>query len=175
MLTLPATFDGRRTVPSEEVTRVICDLLDLRPEDVLLEIGTGSGFQTGVFAGFGCTVHSIECEPWIDTTKQIGDCVFLYPGDGALGLPEHAPYTAIVATCGVEQIPNAWEEQLAPGGRLVVPIGNPKSQRLTLFVKDRYDLVPKRIGAYVRFQMLREKPVAKPAKPRYQEKPDALE
>lgn len=175
MLTLPATFDGRRTVPSEAVTRVMVDLLDLRPEDVILEIGTGSGFQTGVFAGFGCRIHSIECEPWIDTAVPIGNCVFLYPGDGKLGLPEHAPYTAIVATCGVEQIPKTWEEQLAIGGRLVVPIGDAKSQRLTLFRKDRRGLVPKRIGAYVRFQMLREKPLPKSVKPVYKERPDALD
>lgn len=151
------------------------ELLELNPEDIVLEIGTGSGFQTGVFAGFGCKVYSIECEPWIDTTKAIGDYIFLYPGDGRLGLPEHAPFTAIVATCGILDIPRAWEEQLAIGGRLVVPIGAPESQRLTLFVKDRSGLVPKRIGAYVRFQMLREKPIPKPVKPVYKERPDAME
>lgn len=171
MLTIPATFDGRRTVPSEAVTRVICELLRLHPEDILLEIGTGSGFQTGVFAGFGCKVYSIECEPWIDVTKPIGDCVYLYPGDGALGLAEHAPYTAIVATCGVEQIPKAWAEQLVIGGRLVVPIGDPRCQRLTLFSKERAGLRPRQIGAYVRFQMLREKPMPKPVKPVYKDRP----
>jgi protein-L-isoaspartate(D-aspartate) O-methyltransferase len=142
------------------------DLLRIQPEDIILEIGTGSGFQTGIFAGFGATVFSVELEPWIDTTQSIGDYIFLYSGDGSLGLPQHAPYTAIVATCGIEQIPRAWEDQLILGGRLVVPIGDSKAQRLTLFRKRNTGLVPERIGAYVRFQMLREKP--KPIPPKYQ-------
>ncbi len=158
------TFDGKRSIPSEAVTRVMADLLQLQGEDILLEIGTGSGFQTGVWAGFGCAVFSIELEPWIDPTKTIGDYIFLYPGDGKLGLPEHAPYTAIVATCGVESIPKAWSEQLIQGGRLVVPIGDSKAQRLTLFRKQNGELVPERIGAYVRFQMLRAKPKVVPPK-----------
>lgn len=165
MLTIAPTFDGKRSIPSEAVTRVICDLLDLKPEDLLLEIGTGSGFQTGVFAGFGATVFSIELEPWIDPSRTIGDYVYLYPGDGALGLPEHAPYTAIVATCGIEQIPRPWEDQLIHGGRLVAPVGDSKAQRLTLFRKENSELVPVRIGAYCRFQMLREPP--KPRPPKY--------
>lgn len=165
MLTIPTTFDGKRSIPSEAVTRVICDLLGLLPEDIILEIGTGSGFQTGVFAAFGATVHSVELEPWIDPTTTIGDYIFLYPGDGKLGLPEHAPFTAIVATCGIEQIPRAWTDQLAEGGRLVVPVGDSKAQRLTLFRKENGELVPKRIGAYTRFQMLREQP--KPKAPKY--------
>jgi protein-L-isoaspartate(D-aspartate) O-methyltransferase len=165
-VTLPTSFDGKRCIPSEAVTRVMLDLLELHPEDILLEIGTGSGFQTGIFAGFGATVHSIELEPWIDPTTILGEYIYLYPGDGKLGLPEHAPYTAIVATCGVEEIPRAWVEQLACGGRIVVPIGNSKAQRLTLFRKENDEMRPVRIGAYVRFQMLREKP--KPIPPKYQ-------
>lgn len=165
MLALTPTFDGKRSIPSEAVTRVIVDLLDLKPEDNLLEIGTGSGFQLGVFAGFGCTIHSIELEPWIDPTQVTGDYIYLWHGDGKLGLPGQAPFTAIVATCGIEEIPRAWIEQLADGGRLVCPIGDSKSQRLTLFRKRNDDLNPERIGAYVKFQMLREKP--KPKQPKY--------
>lgn len=141
------------------------DLLDLKPEDILLEIGTGSGFQTGVFAGFCNCIHSIELEPWIDPTQIIGEYVYLHAGDGAKGLPEFAPYTAIAATCGIEQIPKDWTDQLADLGRLVVPIGDAKSQRLTLFRKQNGEIIPERIGAYVRFQMLREKP--KPLPPKY--------
>jgi protein-L-isoaspartate(D-aspartate) O-methyltransferase len=163
---LPPTFDGKRSIPSETVTRVMLDLLDLKPEDILLEIGTGSGYQTKAFAWTGATVFSIELEPWIDPTKTVGDYVYLYAGDGFRGLPEHSPFSAIVATCGVEQIPQAWLDQLADGGRLVVPIGDSSCQRLTLFRKLKTDLVPERIGAYTRFQMLREPP--KPRAPKYQ-------
>lgn len=170
MLTITPTFDGKRTIPSVQVTAVMLDLLQLRPQDNLLEIGTGSSFQTRKFAETGAKVHSIELEPWIDTTISIGDCVFLHQGDAVDGCPMAAPYTAIVATCGVEQIPKAWTEQLSSRGRLVAPVGDASSQRLTLFRKEHDELVPERVGAYVRFQMLREQPKPRPVKPRYDAK-----
>jgi protein-L-isoaspartate O-methyltransferase len=70
-----------------------------------------------------------------------------------------------VATCGIEQIPQDWIKQLAPRGRLLVPIGDARSQQLVLFTKQGYELVPGRVGATVRFQMMREKP--KPGKLKY--------
>lgn len=141
-------------------------MLNLGPKDKVLEIGTGSGTMTSEFGATGAEVHSIELEPWVDSTKVTGDCVFLHTGDGAKGLPNYAPFTAIVATCGVEQIPKSWIEQLTTGGRLVVPIGEAAGQRLTLFEKDNSDLVPKKIVAYTRFSMMRERPSPKP--PKYQ-------
>lgn len=141
-------------------------MLGLGPKDKVLEIGTGSGTMTNEFAATGAEVHSIELEPWIDTTQIIGDCVYLHTGDGAKGLPQHAPFTAIIVTCGVEQIPKAWAEQLVRNGRLVAPIGDSKSQRLTLFRNGESGLYPTRVVAYVRFQMMRERPSPKP--PKYQ-------
>lgn len=168
MLTISPTFDGKRTIPSPEVTAVMLDLLQLTPADKLMEIGTGSGSQTKAFAQTGATVHSIELEPYIDPTIVIGECVYLHAKDAKTGLPDWAPFTAIAATCGLEQIPPAWIQQLAVSGRLVAPIGDVKCQRLTLFRRDLVSLVPKRIGAYVRFQMLRDKPA--PYVPKYQPK-----
>jgi protein-L-isoaspartate(D-aspartate) O-methyltransferase len=163
MLALGPTFDGKRTIPSPAVTALMLDLLQLSPTDKLLEVGTGSGSQTKAFAQTGATVHSVELEPWIDTTVIVGECVYLHTGDGGDGLSGEAPFTAIVASCGVEQIPRAWLEQLSDGGRLVVPIGDSKCQRLTLFRKQGDELVPERIGGYVKFQMLRPKPKVRPA------------
>ena len=160
------TFDGKRTIPSPKVTDIILDLLQLTPKDVLMEIGTGSGYQTQRFADTGAEIHTIELEPWIDSTKITGDCVFLHHGDGKKGLPNHAPFTAIVATCGLEGIPKPWADQLAPNGRLVAPIGDAASQRLVMFRKVGLDLLPLKVAAYVRFQMMREKPEPKP--PKYQ-------
>lgn len=131
-----------------------------------MEIGTGSGYQTQRLADTGCELHTVELEPWIDPTVITGECVFLHHGDGKRGLPAHAPFTAIVATCGIEEVPQAWDEQLAQNGRLVAPIGDASSQRLILFVKLGHELMPLRVGAYVRFQMMREQP--KPLPPKYQ-------
>jgi protein-L-isoaspartate(D-aspartate) O-methyltransferase len=166
MLRIAPTFDGKRTIPSPEVTNLMLEMLCLQPHDKLLEIGTGSGYQTNVFAETGAEIHSIELEPWVDSTKITGDYVFLHTGDGINGLPKQAPFTCIVATCGVESIPRAWNEQLSAGGRIVVPIGDSSSQRLTLFRKVDSELRPERVVAYVRFSMMREKPQPKP--PKYQ-------
>lgn len=143
-------------------------MLNLGPQDKVLEIGTGSGTQTSEFGATGAEVHSIELEPWVDSTVITGDCVFLHTGDGINGIPTQAPFTAIVATCGVENIPRAWIEQLSPGGKLVVPVGDPSSQRLTLFVKAAKggELCPVRVCAYTRFSMMKERPSPKP--PKYQ-------
>src|ERR1700676_4455582 len=105
MLSLAPTFDGKRTIPSPECRALIRQMLGLGPKDKVLEIGTGSGTMTNEFAATGAEVHSIELEPLLDTTKIIGDYVFLHTGDGVRGLPASAPFTAIVATCGVEAIP----------------------------------------------------------------------
>lgn len=163
---LSPAFDGRRTIPSPECRALIRQMLGLGPKDKVLEIGTGSGTQTNEFGATGAEVHSIELEPWVDSTVITGDCVFLHTGDGVKGLPAYAPYTAIVATCGVEQIPQAWRDELGEGGRLVVPIGDASSQRLTVFRKERDELIPVRVTAYVRFSMMKERPSPKP--PKYQ-------
>jgi protein-L-isoaspartate(D-aspartate) O-methyltransferase len=155
MLTLAPTFDGRRTIPSAEVTKLIGAMLNLTSMDKLLEIGTGSGFQTQFWADTGAEVHSIELEPFVDTSVLTGDCIYLHSGDGKNGIPEQAPFTAIVASAAVEEIPSAWSEQLAEEGRMVLPIGDGACQKLTLFEKHKNELIPIRIGAYVRFQRLR--------------------
>lgn len=158
-------FDGVRAIPNERVTDLMLEMLDLKPSDKLMEIGTGSGYQTRRFAETGCEIHSIEIEPWIDTTVVTGECVYLHFGNGARGIDGCGPYTAIVATCGVESIPDEWVRQLAEDGRLLAPIGDSKCQKLTLFRKKDGLIDPERVGAYVRFQMLRDKPTPKP--PRY--------
>lgn len=141
-------------------------MLNLGPKDKVLEIGTGSGTMTNEFAATGAEVHSIELEPWVDSSQIIGECVYLHTGNGKTGLPNHAPFSAIVATCGIEGIPQAWKEQLKPGGKLVVPIGDSKSQRLVVFERHGDDLLPIRVAAYVRFSMMKERP--SPLPPKYQ-------
>ena len=157
MLTASPTFDGKRTIPSPKVTDLILEMLALKPEDKLLEIGTGSGYQTQEFAKSGAEIHSIELEPFVTASGlTVGHTlVYLHSGDGKYGLEHEAPFTAIVATCGVPEIRKEWIDQLAEQGRMVLPLGDASVQKLTLLRKQNGEVIPERIGAYVRFQMLR--------------------
>lgn len=150
-------FRDGRTIPSKEVTALMANLLDLGPSDKLLEIGTGSATQTEEWAKSGCEIHTIEVKPVVEPWRVISglDQVYAHIGDGKLGLPNEAPFSRIVATCGIEKIPDAWTDQLGDNGRMVVPIGNPEVQKLTLFEKLDGGLRPIRIAAYTRFSMMR--------------------
>lgn len=149
--------DGR-TIPSPEVTKLMSELLELTDKDKLLEIGTGSASQTVEWAKSGCEVHTVELKPVVEPWQiHAGkDQVYAHMGDGKFGLPQESPFSAIVATCGVESIPDAWKDQLKALGRMVVPLGNSSVQRLTLFRKNQDgSFHPQRIAAYVRFSMMR--------------------
>lgn len=143
--------DGR-PVPEGQVTDLMLELLQLVPEDKLMEIGTGTATQTERWAATGCEVHSIELKPLIPADDSF-DRIKLHLGDGRLGLPYEAPFTAIVATCGFKDIPDSWKRQLSEGGRLVAPIGDATIQKLTLFRKVGGNVVAERIAAYTRFVM----------------------
>jgi protein-L-isoaspartate(D-aspartate) O-methyltransferase len=104
----------------------------------VLEIGTGSGYQTAVLAGLVPEVYSVER---LATLFQLGhkrmrqlNCrnVRLHLGDGTQGWPEHAPYDGIIVTAAPTEVPPALLEQLALGGRMVIPVGGPGTQELQL-------------------------------------------
>lgn len=150
--------DGR-TIPSPEVTLLMAEMLELTAADKLLEIGTGSASQTVEWAKSGCEIHTIELkpvvEPW-NMSDHGANQIYAHMGDGRIGLSQEAPFSAIVATCGVEAIPDAWKDQLEPLGRMVVPLGTSAVQRLTLFSKDLHgSFHPQRVAGYVRFSMMR--------------------
>jgi protein-L-isoaspartate(D-aspartate) O-methyltransferase len=152
-------FSDGRTVPSPEVTKLMYGMLELGPKDKLLEIGTGSASQTAEWAKSGCEIHTIELKPVIDPAdlKLHGLAqVYAHLGDGKAGLPQEAPFSAIVATCGVQEIPEAWKAQLSTDGRMVIPLGTPEVQKLTLIRKtEAGEFIPQRIAAYTRFSMMK--------------------
>ncbi len=116
------------------------ELLKITPEDKVLEIGTGSGYQTAVLLELGAKVYSIERqkELYKKTSTFLPKIGYrakqLIFGDGYKGLPEEAPFQSIIVTAGAPYVPNPLLSQLAIGGRLVIPVGD-KVQVMTLFIR----------------------------------------
>lgn len=109
----------------------------------VLEIGTGCGYQTAVLAQMGATVSSIErhkelCRTANANLKKAGvRNITLYWGDGYKGIPANAPFDAILVTCGAERVPEALLQQLAVGGKMVIPVGeNNKEQQMLVITRE---------------------------------------
>jgi protein-L-isoaspartate(D-aspartate) O-methyltransferase len=118
------------------------ELLEPRPGMLVLEVGTGSGYQAAVLAQIGCTVISIERHPALADAARIrleaaglADRVRIVVGDGSIGRPEDGPFHGIVVTAAAPAVPEPLPGQLADGGRLVVPVGPRGRQELILVVR----------------------------------------
>ncbi len=151
----PLRIAHGQTISQPYIVALMTELLDPAPDHVLLEVGTGSGYQAAVLAALVHHVYSIEVIPALSAQAQtalaqqgVGN-VTLRVGDGAAGWPEHAPYDGIIVTAAGPTVPPALVEQLRGGGRMVIPLGEPSDeQMLTLIVKDtdgdvvRRDILP---------------------------------
>ncbi len=116
------------------------ELLDLKPRDKVLEIGTGSGYQTAVLLALGAKVFSVERQKALyDRTKlllpQLGYITKLFFGDGYKGLPEYAPFDKIIVTAGAPFIPEDLLAQLKIGGIMVIPVGEGNDQIMKKIIK----------------------------------------
>ena len=119
------------------------ELLSPNPDDKILEIGTGSGYQTAILCKIGCKVYSIERfrDLHIKAKQNLSNLncnVNLFYGDGYLGLANYAPFDKIIVTAGAPEIPAALKEQLKIGGILVIPVGI-ESQKMTVILKTKKD------------------------------------
>jgi protein-L-isoaspartate(D-aspartate) O-methyltransferase len=131
-----------QTISQPAMVAYICELLALRGDERVLDVGTGSGYQAAVLAELAREVHTIERFPELAEQARAnlevagyGDRVVVHVGDGTLGDPEHAPFDAIAVAAAAPEPPPALYEQLSPGGRLVVPIGNRRDQDLVLVAR----------------------------------------
>jgi len=125
-----------QTISQPYMVAYMTQALRVRPTDRVLEIGTGSGYQTAVLARLAAEVLTVERIGDLqgaarDVLEEIGvDNVRFRVGDGTLGWPEHAPYDRILVTAGAPTVPPALRAQLADGGVLVIPVGEPDLQEL---------------------------------------------
>jgi protein-L-isoaspartate(D-aspartate) O-methyltransferase len=127
-LNKPLSIGHRQTISQPLIVALMTDFLEPEAGDVMLEVGTGSGYQAAVLSGLVSTVYSIEIVPELatraaDDLKRLGyDNVVVKAGDGYLGWPQHAPFDGIIVTAAAQEIPPPLLEQLKPGAKLVIPV-----------------------------------------------------
>jgi protein-L-isoaspartate(D-aspartate) O-methyltransferase len=130
-----------QTISQPYMVARICEALAVRRGQRILDVGTGSGYQAAVLAELGAEVVTIERLPELAEQARTNLVAAGYPqvelvvGDGTLGLPDRAPFDAIAVAAAAPDLPNTLYEQLRVGGRLVVPIGRQRAQRLEVIVR----------------------------------------
>lgn len=140
----PLPIGEEQTISQPYIVALMTDLLCPGKSDVILEVGTGSGYQAAILSQLVTKVYSLEIVPSLavkaaQTLKKLGcQNVEIGQGDGSGGWQEYSPYDGIIVTAAATHIPVALKEQLRPGGRLVIPIGGPDMpQYLWLIKKDK--------------------------------------
>jgi len=139
----PLPIGYGQTISQPYIVALMTDLLRLQGNERVLDVGTGSGYQAAILGMMAGEVHTIEYVPELATRagklfKELGvDNVHLHIGDGSLGWPASAPYHGILAAAAAPQAPRALLEQLADGGRLVLPVGGRGLQQLEVWKRKR--------------------------------------
>jgi protein-L-isoaspartate(D-aspartate) O-methyltransferase len=155
---LPIGFD--KTISQPFIVALMTDLLEPRQDDVVLEVGTGLGYQAAVLGQLVRRVWSVEIieELAVEAAarlRRLGyDNIGIHIGDGSLGWAEHAPYDKIIVSAAAKLVPPALLQQLKPGGRMVLPIALAEDQKLTVVEKDVAGRTHVREVMSVRFGLL---------------------
>ena len=130
-----------QTISQPYMVARICEALEVQPAHRVLDVGTGSGYQAAVLAELGAEVVTIERIAELAEQARVNlleagyEDVEVVVGDGTLGVPERAPFDGIAVAAAAPGLPETLYEQLRSGGRLVVPVGGPRAQRLEVFVR----------------------------------------
>ena len=148
----PLPIGHRQTISQPYIVALMTQLVEPRPEDTLLEIGTGSGYQAAVLATLARRVISVERIPELaqlarSVLLELGiENVEILEGDGTRGYAAEAPYAGIVVTAGAPRLPEALRDQLAEGGRLVLPVGSRDGQMLERWTRRGGEVQRERIA-----------------------------
>ena len=149
----PLPIGEGQTISQPYIVAYMTEALKLQPDDRVLEVGTGSGYQAGILGEIASEVYTIEIveplgERARETLQRLGyDNVHVRIGDGYGGWPEEAPFDAIIVTCAPDHVPQPLLDQLGEGGRLVLPLGGRYPQMLKRYTRrgdtfDEEDLEP---------------------------------
>ena len=142
----PLPIGNKQTISQPYIVALMTEALELTGKEKVLEIGTGSGYQTAILAELSDMVYTVErIEPLLEKSKTLLKSlgytnVYFKAYDGTLGWEDFAPYDAIMVTAGAPKVPEPLLKQLADGGRMIIPIGNKYSQDLIKVtrVNDRF-------------------------------------
>jgi protein-L-isoaspartate(D-aspartate) O-methyltransferase len=138
---MPLRIGFGQTISQPYMVALICQEADVDAGERVLDIGTGSGYQAAVLAELGAGVHTVEriaglaAKARRNLARAGYDAVTVHVGDGSLGLPDEAPFDGVAVAAAAPEVPWTLYEQLASGGRLVVPVGRPEGQRLEVVTR----------------------------------------
>lgn len=154
----PLPIEEDQTISQPYMVAAMTELLHLKADSRVLEVGTGSGYQAAVLAEISSQVYTIEIVTALakKAAKVLQKCGYTHvqtrEGDGYAGWPDAAPFEAIIVTAAPTHVPPPLLEQLAPGGRMVIPVGPTEGvQELMLYTKDKKGQVSKERVMLVRF------------------------
>lgn len=142
----PLPIGKGQTISQPYIVAYMTEVLKLTPDDRVLEIGTGSGYQAAILGELAGEVYTIERHQSLAETaarrlERMGyDNIHVVQGDGTHGLPEHAPFDGVIVTAAAPEVPRPLLDQLAEGGRLIMPVGSRGGQVLKLYEKEEGDI-----------------------------------
>jgi len=149
----PLPIGEKQTISQPFIVAQMTEALQLKGPEKVLEIGTGSGYQTAVLAELAAKVYSVErVRALYDRARRILEQLRYYNvaiklGDGSLGWDEQAPYDAIIVTAAAPEVPEPLTRQLADGGKLVIPVGDRYNQELKRYTRRGEELEEEDLGA----------------------------